>query len=101
MQQPLLLIEDVGGAMEELRRLMPGSDPLLTLKYNPHILVSGERSRARLLNLIEKFMLGDCEIMHLDAAMLKGAQWCTRSDEQQEAQLVVSTRCGGCWGRQC
>lgn len=45
-QQPLLLIEDVGGAIEELRRLMPGADPLQTLKYNPHVLVSGVRRPA-------------------------------------------------------
>lgn len=36
-EQPLLLTEDVASCIEELRRLMPMSDPLQTLRYNPHM----------------------------------------------------------------
>jgi hypothetical protein len=39
-EQPLLLTEDIASCIAELQRLMPMTDPLQTLRFNPHIVVS-------------------------------------------------------------
>lgn len=42
---PLLLIEDIDEAMDELQRLIPGSDPQQVLKYQSHMLLSVLKTR--------------------------------------------------------